>query len=50
MVTLSRPIIEVSATVTLKLHEDVFPEASVTVNVFVVVPSGKVAPLANPAV
>src|SRR5215471_16281760 len=41
---------EVSATVTLKLHEAVFPVPSVTVNAFVVVPNGNVEPLGNPAV
>ena len=39
-----------SDTVTVKEQLAVFPEASVTLNVFVVVPFGKVAPEANPAV
>ena len=39
-----------SFTVTVKLHEAVLPDASVTVNVLVVVPLGNVAPLASPAV
>ena len=40
----------VSLIVTVKLHEVLFPAASVTSNVLVVVPTGKVAPEANPAV
>ena len=40
----------VSVTATLKEHEAVFPEASVTVNVCVVVPIGNNDPLTNPAV
>ena len=40
----------VSVTVTSKEQEAVFPEASVTVNVCVVVPIGNIAPLARPAV
>ena len=36
--------------VTVKLHSAVFPEASVTTKVLVVIPNGKVAPDANPAV
>jgi len=39
-----------SFTVTVKLQVLVFPVASVTLKVLVVVPTGKVAPLANPAV
>ena len=39
-----------SVMVTVKLHDAVRPPASVTVNVFVVVPVGKVDPLARPAV
>ena len=38
------------STVTLKLHEAVLPDASVTLCVTVVVPIGNVDPLANPAV
>jgi hypothetical protein len=38
------------STVTVKLHEDVFPDASVTAWVTVVVPIGKTEPLAKPAV
>ena len=40
----------VSLTVTLKLHNALLPEPSVTLNVFTVTPVGKVAPLASPAV
>ena len=40
----------VSVTVTVNEHEDVNLPASVTVNVFVVVPVGNVAPLGRPAV
>jgi hypothetical protein len=40
----------VSLTVTVKEHEVVLLAASVAVYVTVVVPTGKVAPLANPAV
>ena len=36
--------------VTVKLHDAVNPPASVTVNVFVVVPVGNVEPLGRPAV
>jgi len=39
-----------SITVTVKLQLFVLPAASVTLNVFVVVPTGNVVPLANPAV
>ena len=39
-----------SLTVTVKLQVLVFPVASVTLKVLVVVPTGKVALLANPAV
>ena len=41
-----------STTVTEKLHEDVFPTASVAVKVLIVgiVPTGKLNPLAMPAV
>lgn len=37
-------------TVTVKLHVDVLPPASVAVYAIVVVPIGKVEPLGNPAV
>ena len=40
----------VSFTVTLKVQVAVRPPASVAVNVLTVVPTGKVAPLARPAV
>ena len=40
----------VSFTVTVKLHWAVLPEASVTSKVLVVVPTGKAAPLAKPAI
>src|SRR6185437_5755422 len=40
----------VSLIVTVKLHDVVLPDASVTTNVFVVVPVGKVDPLASPVV
>ena len=40
----------VSFTVTVKLQVVVFPAASVTSNVLVVVPNGKVEPLGSPAV
>jgi hypothetical protein len=40
----------VSLTVTVKLHVAVFPLASVTTNVFTVLPFGKADPLARPAV
>ena len=36
--------------VMVKEHVAVFPEASVTLNVFVVTPTGKVEPLERPAV
>jgi hypothetical protein len=39
-----------STTVTSKLQLAVFPAASVTTNVFVVVPNGNSEPLANPTV
>jgi hypothetical protein len=39
-----------TATVTVKEQDAVCPLAAVTVNVFVVVPRGKVEPLAKPAV
>ena len=39
-----------SLTVTVKLQVLVIPPASVTLKVFVVVPTGKVAPLAKPPV
>ena len=39
-----------SAIVTVKLQVAVFPAATVTVNVFTVLPIGNVAPLAMPAV
>ena len=39
-----------STTVTVKLQELVLPAASVARKVFVVVPAGKVEPLASPAV
>ena len=39
-----------SFTVTVKLHEALFPAASVAVNVLVVVPNGKLEPDGNPAV
>jgi len=39
-----------SMIVTVNEHVAVFPEASVTTKLFVVVPIGKVAPLARPAV
>ena len=48
--TLSRPMIEVRATVTLKEHCAVLPAASVTLKVFVVVPAGNVPPLGTPAI
>ena len=40
----------VSLTVTVKLQVVEFPAASVTSNVLVVTPSGKVEPLGSPAV
>ena len=40
----------VSLTVTVKLHVAVSPAASVTTKVLTVAPTGKVAPLARPAV
>ena len=49
-VALSRPMIEVRATVTLKEQVAVRPAPSVTLKVLVVVPVGKVDPLANPAI
>ena len=39
-----------SFTVTVKEQEVLFPDPSVTVNVFVVIPIGKVLPEASPAV
>ena len=39
-----------SVTVTVKLHVEVLPLASVTTKVFVVVPTGNTLPLARPAV
>src|SRR5439155_16623880 len=39
-----------SLTVTVKLHVALFPAASVTWNTFVVTPTGKAAPLVNPAI
>ena len=39
-----------SVTVTVKLQLAVLPEASVTWKVFVVTPTGKIEPEANPAV
>src|SRR6185312_16103810 len=39
-----------SLIVTVKLHDAVLPEASVTTNMFVVVPFGNVDPLASPVV
>jgi hypothetical protein len=39
-----------SFTVTVNVQELLFPLASVTKNVFVVVPTGKVEPLGKPAV
>jgi hypothetical protein len=40
----------VSVMVTVKLHDAVFREASVTTNVLVVTPTGKADPLASPVV
>ena len=39
----------VSVMVTLKLHSDVFPEASVATNLLVVVPTGNIEPLGRPS-
>src|SRR5205085_4454884 len=40
----------VSLIVIVKLHDEVFPDASVTTKVFVVTPTGNVLPLARPVV